>query len=94
MFSKAVREGDQVKGLKYIADCPVAERRESVFAQFGDIRVVQENPAAVWLVDPGQQAQESGLATAAFSFNDDKFALFYCQVDVVEHGYPPVIHPV
>ena len=41
-----------MKGLEYVADCPVAERGELVFAQPGDISIIQEDTAAIRLIKP------------------------------------------
>ena len=85
MFSESGQRRDQVKGLKYVADCPVTERCELVFAQAGDISAAQNDLTAIRLVEPGQKTQESRFAAAAFPFNNKELALFHRKADVVKH---------
>ncbi len=53
-------------------------------ADIGDVAPVQFDPPAADLLEPGDQAQQGGLATAGGADEDDEFAVADVQVDALD----------
>src|SRR5690606_20317289 len=72
--------GEQRIGLEHHADFAL------VRVEGGDVPAVDDDAAGGRLLEPGDRAQDSGLAAAGRPKQRDELALFKSQVDALDHG--------
>ena len=80
------QRGDQVKKLEDDADVLAAEKRQAGFVQLGDVHVVDDERAAVSLIDAAQQVEQRAFPAAAFAEQDEEFAFPNVEVNRVQHS--------
>ncbi|KAG1390995.1 hypothetical protein G6F58_012818 [Rhizopus delemar] len=76
----------QVEALEHEADLACAQLGAGFLVETAQILAGQRNAAAAGQVQPGQQAEQGGLAGTGFAHDGHDFAGVDVQVDAVQHA--------
>ena len=78
--------GNELKALEHEPNFLTTQPRARVFAQAGEVDVVEQHGSCAWSVEAGEQAEQRRLAAARRSHNGDELAVCDREAHVAQHG--------
>jgi hypothetical protein len=89
------RQGrDQMKGLKYETEGTVAQRRQLVLGQIGNVMAFDADLSGVGAVETRKQAEQRRFSAAAAAADDQKFPRPHRKVDISENRNVSIIDAI
>ena len=79
-----IQQGQEVVILKNKTDFSAPENGQGISVHLGNILSVCQHPSRSGVVQTAQHVQQRGFAAARFTYNREKFAFFYGEIDAVQ----------
>jgi len=84
---------NEVETLKNEADALRTHRRTAIFVEGFQFYARESNTSVARSIQAGQETEQSRLAAAGWTENDDDLSLSYLEIDTVEYGQHRIGRP-